>query len=493
MDLVKRSNDMVSPLACGRPAPLEMRRGTGARRRRCVPLGLACLLIILCTCQRIQPATALPPLEHLAAPATLVARITEPTPTLTSAPLRPDFGKLAYVLQGDVWTVTPNHPAPQQVTHGGRARSPRWSPSGRRIAYLCDLELRVFDTESGQDWPVGNPVSSFSWSPTDDRLVFVMGSGVLRLALIDFEKGQRTLLIPHERKEPGLIGRFVWHPDGGAIAYEWRHGLRDHGIWLIPSAGGEPRELYASGLPQAGEAVPAGWTPDGAYVLFWQGPEPSMSLYADGTALYALPASGGSPIALAEAVLLHPDFITAHPTRPTRLAVVTGGGRGTWSQKRIQVLDLPAAVSKVLTPDTLAAVSPAWSPDGRSLLYVAMPDRGDLVGGDPARRGLMARKLWMWTEADGVSRQLTDDEQYRDEAPRWSRDGRHILFARMEADGAASLWMLDAEDQSIWPVVDRLGPIPGPAESWFGFYGHVDWSAAFDWWQPPASGERETP
>lgn len=456
-------------------------------------LVLTCLLVIMCACQRAQPVTISPPLEQLVAPASLMARVAQPTPTVTPPPLQPDFGKLAYVLQGDIWIVTPDLPGPQQVTHGGRTRSPHWSPSGRRIAYLCDLELHVLDTESGKDWSVGSPVSAFAWSPVGDQLAFVVGSGVHRLALIDFEKGQRTMLIPYERRNPGSIGRLAWRPDGSAIAYEWRRGLREHGLWIIPSTGGEPRELYASGLPQVGEAVLAGWTPDGTYLLFWQGPEPSMSLYADGAALFALPTSGGAPIPLAEAVLLHPDFIAAQPTTPTRLAVVIGGGRGTWAHKQIQIVNLPAGVNDSVTPRTVAASSPAWSPDGQKLLYVAMPDRGDLVGGDPARQGLMTRKIWMWVRVDGTSRQLTDNDQYRDEVPYWSRDGRHVLFARMDADGAASLWILDLASGSIWPVVDKLGPIPGPAEGWFGFYGHVNWHAAFDWWQPPVPGEEPTP
>jgi hypothetical protein len=35
-------------------------------------------------------------------------------------------------------------------------------------------------------------------------------------------------------------------------------------------------------------------------------------------------------------------------------------------------------------------------------------------------------------------------------------------------------------------VVDELTPLPGPAASWFGYYGHVDWDQLFDWWPGPA-------
>jgi Tol biopolymer transport system component len=64
---------------------------------------------------------------------------------------------------------------------------------------------------------------------------------------------------------------------------------------------------------------------------------------------------------------------------------------------------------------------PAWSPDGRSLAYVALRDRGGLD-----------RRTSLWTVgADGAGgRRLTQWTRDALGAPAWSPDGRRIAFAR---------------------------------------------------------------
>ena len=57
-----------------------------------------------------------------------------------------------------------------------------------------------------------------------------------------------------------------------------------------------------------------------------------------------------------------------------------------------------------------------------------------------------------------------------------------MLFARMDAEARASLWWLDLSAGQPVRVVDEIGPLPGPSEPWFGYYGHVAWEAVFDWW-----------
>ena len=76
-----------------------------------------------------------------------------------------------------------------------------------------------------------------------------------------------------------------------------------------------------------------------------------------------------------------------------------------------------------------------------------------------------------------INAEGTNSTVYRDERPLWSADGSHILFARVDAKGGASLWIMDLDGSTLRQVVDELTPDP------FVFYGHVDWDALFDWWQ----------
>lgn len=73
-------------------------------------------------------------------------------------------------------------------------------------------------------------------------------------------------------------------------------------------------------------------------------------------------------------------------------------------------------------------------------------------------------------------------QAYRDEAPRWTADGEHVLFIRYDAGGNASLWYVGVRDRQ--PVrVAGLGPAPGagPAEWWFGYYGYVGAGALYSY------------
>jgi Tol biopolymer transport system component len=160
------------------------------------------------------------------------------------------------------------------------------------------------------------------------------------------------------------------------------------------------------------------------------------------------------------------------------VALTVGAGRETWTNKRVALVDLKTAGLDYLTDETVSAFSPAFSPDGQQIAYVAAPDIGHVWGGDEAKIGAAQRRIWVMNADGSKQHPLTGDPAYRDERPQWSADGSHILFARMNESGHASLWLIDATDGTLARVVDRLAPAP----EWFGNYGHIAWDQFFDWW-----------
>jgi len=181
-----------------------------------------------------------------------------------------------------------------------------------------------------------------------------------------------------------------------------------------------------------------------------------------------------------EAVLSYSDFVAPAPRNALAeardaIAVVMGANRSTWKNKRIEV------GGRLVSPQNMAAISPAWSPTGSRLAFAAMPERVDPVGSEAARQELMQRRIWVASAlGEPQTWRLNDSATYRDERPQWSAEGTHLLFARMDAKGRTSLWIIAADGSSARQVVDELTPAPpDPA----GFYGHIEWEAWYDWWR----------
>lgn len=470
-------------------------------------LAVALLSSALTACGTLEIGVERTPTPDQAAMATVCALATEnarlatqvATLAVSTSTPAPSLGKLAYVQGGDIWVKTLPDGKPLRLTTDGRNSTPRWSPSGRWIAFRKG--------EYGQVWVMhadGSdarslqtpPNAAFAWSPVADRLIYADGD---RLKVANADGTDPATLVagpsvtpptPPPLKE-NTVGRTAWSADGTWIAYEWYEKepegpLTYQGLWKVAANGGKPIELYRSGAPQKGEAILAGWSLDGQRILFWQGDVLSASMLADGVAFYSLPAGGGEPIKLVDTALVHDDFLASAPQGDS-LAVTAGSYRATWTNKRVAVIKADGDELTWLTDESAAAFSPTWSPDGVHVGYAAMPDQGDLVGGEDARLGMMKRHIWV-AEAEGrpQPQQLTSDPAYRDERPLWSADGNYLLFARMDVQDRASLWLISTGGGDPHRVVDELTPLPGPAPGWWGYYGYVEWDQLFDWWRGPA-------
>jgi hypothetical protein len=408
-----------------------------------------------------------------------------PTPTPSA-----NLGKVAYVQGGDIWAKVLPDGEPQRLTTDGRNQEPRWSPSGQWLAFRKgDYQVWLIrgDGSAAHALNEGRTVEAFAWAPGEDQLAYVWGEEDLQA--INADGTDQAVLVPQSPSE--RIGRIAWSPDGAWIAYEWREQqpkqpVTSEGLWKA-SANGEKRvKLYE------GAATLAGWTGDSRFLLFWEGSIfASASGMADGAPLSALPGYGGAPVRLAESVLGYPDFVAPTSAGTAQIAGIVGGYRAAWMGKSLHILSASTREDLALTAADVAASSPAWSSNSAHLAYAAMPDRGDLVGGEDARLGMMERRIWMVNvQGEPQLQQLTNDPAYRDERPLWSHDGKYILFARLDEGDRASLWLISTEGGQPQQVVDELTPAP----EWFGYYGHIEWDGFFDWWRgSPQAPEQPVP
>jgi Tol biopolymer transport system component len=402
------------------------------------------------------------------------------------------LGKVAYILAGDIYVRPLPTGRPTRLTTDGYNDLPRWSASGQWLAFLKkERQVWVQRSDGGASRPVDSETvtKSFAWAPVTDRLAYTTRDG--RLQIMDTVSASRITLVPTiaPPQSTGTVDSFAWCPNEDWIAYEWTQtkpdqSLNYQGLWKVSVDGRNRMEVYESGAPRRGPALLAGWSPTGDDILFWQHEILSASLLSDGAQLYGVSASPDSeatkPIRLGTGqTLLHLDFVVPAPPesssgRANMVALIVGEGRETWTTKRLELSGKP------VTADTMTAISPVWSPDGKQIAYVAMRDSGSpLRGGEPLRRILRQRRIWI-AEVFGPSqsRQVTHNPGYRDERPQFSADGAHILFARIDLQNRVSLWLVPSEGGEPQQVVAEFSP----PDNWFGYYGYIDWSQ-FAWWR----------
>lgn len=394
--------------------------------------------------------------------------------------------RVGYIYQGDLWLDDLGKGPPRRLTRDGNNARPAWSPSGRWVLVEKANVAWVLDTTGGGARRVSadSTATAARWAPQLDRLAFADDRGRLWVVNPD-GSGQRQVAGP-PMTEPA--GAAIWSPDGKWLAFSAGVGQGPAtGLWRVPAAGGKAQLLYQQSSGERPCVFPAAWTAGGSVggstsggaILVWSGPMCTPSILADGLTLYLVPVDGRVR-ALGD-TLAHSEFVAPSPAGP--VAAVLGAGRMTWTHKRLAVFSAQGEGPAHISPEGVAAIGPAWSPSGWLLAYVAQTDLGE-VGGERVRAGMMERRIILATP-DGAPgggvppRKLTGDPRFRDESPRWVSDSQ-ILFARLDKQGKASLWLMGLRD----PEPRLIAEVDPPPLGGFGYYGWIDWQRLFDVWRP---------
>lgn len=336
-----------------------------------------------------------------------------------------------------------------------------WSPDGKWVALLDEQEnLRLFDLDENGRFAVDGRVLSFAWSPTDSRLAINARDGGL---VVTTPGGPTSTIVGAD----SVVTSVAWSSDGTELAYTQASpptnagtALRTDRVYIRDLAAGKTTMVPFD--PGSGNGIDLGpWWPDGNGLYLWVDPQHSASIAADGLTLEAVSLPDGraadvaTTLPTSRALALSPDG--------SQVAVMVGGSRFVNQSKHLEVCRTGTdQCTPVDQPDGTVSISPAWSGDGRSVVFV----RG-AASDNPAPSG------WLPTthveildvssgtvhEVNGAPTDIAD--------PAVSSDGRYIVFQHDTA-----LWLLDRSDGSTHELVDGLDRPStqwsgGPAFAWF--------------------------
>jgi Tol biopolymer transport system component len=286
---------------------------------------------------------------------------------------------ILYINLGDVWATELRGMKPVRIANAELDIRGAWGrPDGRTVAFVVRDELRLRDLVTGEERPSfkldGGVIDRFEWSP-DGRRALVSASQPHRIYSLNVDTGEKTrpdIDLPWAREH-------VWSPDGTRIAVIDRDGGKDQrDVALLDKEGKLLRRVSKDG----GSKSDLRWSGDGTKVAY--------------------------------------VVTLADPTHPEGHSM------------NVAILNLETGALRSVTSDRRLLFKPSWSPDGGQIAFLRAVR---LVGENP----LAGNYDLCIARSDGGEVRVLRSGGITPETPAWSPEGRYILFGESSKDEQGTL------------------------------------------------------
>jgi dipeptidyl aminopeptidase/acylaminoacyl peptidase len=336
-----------------------------------------------------------------------------------------------------------------QLTRTGKDSSPKWSPDGKTIAFLSarsgDSQVYVLSMDGGEAHPVtkiSTGVDIVKWSPDGKTLAFtssVYPDCVSRSSGSpnnDDECNKKR----NDEKEKNKVKAHVAENLLYRHWTHWNEGPRAHLFVIAPDGSGEARDLTAGAnydVPpdQRGEESDINFSPDSKEICFTAVTDKVEATSTNGD-LFTVPVSGGEP----KRITTQPGFDGNPVYSPNgkyiayHAQLTAGYEADRW---RVMLYDRVSGKSENLSEGfDRSATNLAWSPDSKTIYFLAENETQQPVYAMAARPGATPKKL-----VDGFNSAIEPSE-----------DGKALLLARTSLTMPAELFVAASDGTGLQQV-----------------------------------------
>jgi dipeptidyl aminopeptidase/acylaminoacyl peptidase len=319
------------------------------------------------------------------------------------------------------------------------ATDPQISPDGKTVVYVRKYVDIMKDAQKGDLWTVNSdgsnhrPLvkggSSPRWSPDGGRIAYVASDGAGAQIFVRWMDSGAVAQVTRLQRGPGAL---AWSPDGKTLAFVM----------------GVPEETKPLGKPLA-KPEGAEWAPPLKVIEKLIYREDGAGYLPDERAqVFVVAADGGTPRQLTSGSFDHGGPLA---WTPDGQSIVLSANR----RKDAESEPLDSEVHEIRVADgTIRALtsrhgpdaSPDVSRDGKQIAWTGFDDK---------YQGYQVARLSVMNRAGGTPRVVSAGFDRSVDGPRWSPDGREIVF-QYDDEGAMKLAAI-ALDGKVRTIAKDLG------------------------------------